>query len=805
MEILLADIRFGLRTIFNRPVFAIVAILTLALGIGANTAIFSVVNAVLLTPLPYDEPDELVILWGKSHISNLDQQPASLPDFIDCRDSSQLFDRIAATRTQGFNLTDAGEPERVSGARISAGLLSLLGVEPILGRDFVNKEAEPGGEPVILLGHSLWQQRYGSDPSMIGRALNVDGKSYTVVGILPRGFYYPAPDTALYVPLVPQASELIRGNRFLRVTGRLKPGVSLAEARAEMDTLAGRLSEQYPDTNSGWGIEVVPLREQVVGRIRPALMVLLGAVGCVLLIACANVANLLLARAARRRSEFAIRAALGASRGRLIRQLLTESILLSMTGGAVGLLLAIWGVPTLTGISAANIPRVEEIGISGKVLVFTLLVSLVTGAVFGIAPAIQSSNRRLTDDLKDGRRGSTGGVLHQRLLASIVVSEIALALVLLVGAGLMIRSFISINNVPPGFNPSGVLTMGISLSASRYSDIQQQAVFYERLLAEMNLLPGVESAASISKLPLGGASAWTSFTIKGKPVQAGSAPNADYRAVSPGYFKAMGIPLLGGRDLSERDAKDAPDVIVINQMMAEHFFPDEDPLGKRIQIYPEPTRWREVVGVVGNVKLLGLESEINPAIYVPLPQNPYPNAIRNGFLVVRAREPRSLVAAIRSGLRSVDKDVPISQVRTMEEVVSDSLAPRRLNMSLLAVFALLAAVLAAVGIYGVMAYVVTQRTHEIGIRMALGAQQAEVLRMVLGDGAKLTSIGVAIGLGAALGLTRIMSSLLYGVNAADIPTYACISLLLAIIAMLASYLPARRAARVDPIEALRAN
>ncbi|HWN99260.1 MAG TPA: ABC transporter permease [Blastocatellia bacterium] len=803
MERLLGDIRYAARTLLKRPLFASVAVLTLALGIGANAAIFSVVNAVLLSPLPFGKPDELMMIWGSNAAANLYQQPASVPDYDDVKEQNHVFEQIAATRSQAFNLTGGDEPERIGGVRVATNLFSLLGVRPVFGRDFLEAEGLSGAEPVVIVSHGLWQQRYGADPNLIGRSLNVDGRSYTVIGVLPPGIYYPTPDSSLYIPLIAQPNELARGARFLRVIGRLKPGVSLSEARAEMDTIAGRVAEQYPSTNNGYGLDLVPLHEQVVGRVRPALMILLSAVGCVLLIACANVANLLLARSASRRTEFAIRAALGASRSQLVRQLLTESVLLSFVGGAVGLLLAVWGVPALIGISANSIPRASEIGINLRVLGFTAIVSLATGIAFGIVPALRSSGRDTIDALREGSRGTTGSVLHQRLLSGLVVSEIAIALVLLAAAGLMIRSFLSISKVSPGFNPKGVLTLGIGLS-SKYPDIARQASFYESLLAKVRMMPGVESAASNIRIPLAGFNASTSFTIQGKPVQPGSEPTTDYRAVTGDYFKTMGIPLLSGRDFTQRDNKDAREAIVINRMMAERFFPDEHPLGKRIQIFPDPTRWREIVGVVGDVRLLGLDADINPTVYVPMPQNPYPNALRNVFLVVRTSgEPKSLVAGIRDELRSLDKEIPISQVQTMEEVLSGSLSQRRLSTSLLVVFAALAGTLAAVGIYGVMGYIVAGRTHEIGIRMAMGAQQGEVLRMILGDGAKLTVIGVAIGLGAAFVLTRVLASLLFGVSPADPVTFAGISVLLACVAMLASYVPARRAAKVDPMEALR--
>jgi putative ABC transport system permease protein len=573
-----------------------------------------------------------------------------------------------------------------------------------------------------------------------------------------------------------------------------------------MDTIAARIAEQYPDSSSGVGVQVVPLHEEVVGKIRPALMILFGAAGCVLLIACANVANLLLARATARRSEFAVRTALGAGRTRLVRQLLTESVLLSFAGGLIGLLIALWGVPTLTSISASSIPRVEEVSVSFKALLFTLLISLATGILFGIAPALQSSNKVLTDNLRDGRRGATSGAMHQRILNALVAAEVALAVVLLAGAGLMVRSFVSISGVSPGFKPKGVMTIGIGLTQPVYADIQQQSRFYDRLAEKVSAIPGVESTAGINRVPLLGFNASTSFTFQGKPVEPGQQPTADCRIATPNYFNAIGIPLLSGREFTERDTKDAPFVAVINRAMAEQFLPGEDPIGKRLQIYPNPPLWREVVGVCGDVKLLGLDEDINPAIYIPVTQNPYANAMRSSFLVVRTNaDPNGVVAAIRGAMKTVDPGVPVAQVRMLDDIVSDSVAPQRLYLWLLVSFAGLAALLAAVGIYGVMAYSVSQRTHEIGVRMALGAASRDMLNMVLWDAGKVTVAGMATGLASAFVLTRLMSSLLYKVSAADPITYAGISVLIVCVSLLASYIPARKASRVDPMVALRYN
>ena len=805
MELSLADIRYAVRMLIRRPAFTAVALVTLALGIGANTAIFSVLNAVLLNPLPYANSSELTLLWLQHPPTNQFQQPVSYPDFDDWRAQSQSFERIVGTRTLSVNFTDGDEPERINGARVTSGFLSIFRVIPVAGRDFLESETQPGAPPVALIGYKLWQERYGGDLSLIGRSVSIDNTSCTIVGVLPKGFNYPTPDTEAYVPLIQGKGDTARGSRFLRVVGRLNPGVSISEAQAEMNIIAERIADAYPDSNADVIVKLVPLHEQVVGKIRPALLILFGAAGFVLLIACANVANLLLARASARRGELAVRAALGASRLRLIRQLLTESVILSLIGGILGMLIAMWGVPMLTNISATSIPRVEEVSVSFRALLFTVIVSLATGVLFGIAPALKSS-KQLTEDLKEGRRGATGGSLHQRLLNLVVAAEVSLAVVLLAGAGLMVRSFIAVSGVVPGFNPKGVLTIGIGLTQQNYADGQQQTRFFDRLIEKVNAIPGVESAAGVNRVPLLGLNSSTSFTFQGKPVQSGNEPSADCRIATPNYFKTMGIPLLVGREFTERDLKDAPEVVVINKAMADQFLPGEDPIGKRLQIYPQPPRWREVVGVIGDVKLLGLDADVNPAIYVPLSQSPYPAAMRNSFLAVRTTgDPNSLTAAIRSEMKNVDRGVPVANVRLLEDIVADSVAPQRLNMWLLVAFAGLASLLSAVGIYGVMAYSVTERTHEIGVRMALGAGSTDVLRLVLLDGAKVTATGVIAGLAAAFAMTRVMSTLLYKVSPVDPVTFGVISSLIVLVSLLANYIPARRASRVDPMVALRYN
>jgi putative ABC transport system permease protein len=651
----------------------------------------------------------------------------------------------------------------------------------------------------------------GQERQLVGQTLTLDGKGYTVVGILPPGLKHPGLTLAgmppagadVWIPLIPGANEQDRSFANMRIVARLKPQVALTQAQAEMKVLAMQLEQQYPDMNSNLGIGVVSLHEHLTGRVRRALWILLGAVGCVLLIACANVANLLLARAAGRQTEMAVRMALGANRWRLIRQLLVECIALSVTGGVCGLLLAASGVPMLIGLSATGIPRADEIGISLPVLGFTLLVSLLTGVAFGLAPALQSSRIHLVEALKEGKKGAAGGARQPYLLSALVVIEIALALTLLVGAGLMIRSFRSVSAVEPGFDPHNLLTIAIPLQQASYKDQQLQLRYYERALPALNALPGVQSAAGAFRIPITGF-ATAIFTVQGQPVPVGQEPNADYRTVSQDYFRTMRIAVTRGRGFSERDHAEAPDAVIINEELAQRFFPNEDPMGKRLQIALEKTRWREIVGVVASAKLSGLEASADPAIYVPFQQNTWPNALRTSFLVVRTDgDPNYYRAAIRETLRSVDPALPITQLRTMDEIIADSLSQRRFNMALLLIFAVVAALLAAVGVYGVMSYLVTQRTHELGVRMALGAQRGDILKLVAGGGAKLAAIGIAIGVTLALAMTRLMSGLLFGVSATDPWTFVFIATLFAVVALLASYLPARRAAGTDPLVALR--
>lgn len=816
MDTLISDLRYGVRMLLKRPGFTAVAVLALALGIGANSAIFSVVNGVVLRALPYKDPEGLMMVWSKrpslQAIAGMTEFPVSAADFIDWRDQNQSFEQIAAFHSQSFNITGASEPEFLGGVRASATLFPLLGAEAKLGRTFLPEEDQPDAGRVVVISHGLWERRFGADPQIIGQKLTLNDEPYIVVGVMPRGFQFPRkgempagyqfPRQAdLYTPLAwtPNQSGN-RGRNYLAVIGRLNPQVGVAQAQADMDSIAERLKEQYPQSNTNKEILIVPLHQQVVGKVRTALLVLLGAVGFVLLIACANVANLLLARAASRQKEIAIRTALGASRSRVIRQLLTESVLLALTGGTLGLLLAMWGIDLLMAISPSNLPRVDSISVDTRVFGFTLAVSLLTGIIFGLVPAIQASKPDVNEALKEGGRASSVG--HNRFRGVLVVAEVALSLVLLIGAGLMIRSFVRLINESPGLNPENVLTLDVALPRTKYTGPQQIAIF-QQVIERLKALPAVQSAGAVYPLPLSGAEEGMGFGIEGRPPAApGEAYNTGPRWVSPDYFNVMGIALLRGRELTEQDGSNSPRVVVINEAMAARYFPDEDPLGKRVafdQTDGAPN-WREIVGVVRDVKHSAVDSDPKPEIFFPFTQFP----IFFMTMVVRTTgDPLNLVAAARSEVLAVEKNQPISNVHTMEELLSNSIAQRRFNMLLLSIFAGVALLLAAVGIYGVMSYSVAQRTHELGVRMALGAQTSHVLALVVRQGMALALAGVGIGLAAAFALTRLLASLLYGVSATDPLTFSVIALVLASVAFVACYLPARRATKVDPMIALR--
>ena len=809
MDSLLQDLRHGLRLLRSRPAFTVVALLALALGIGANTAIFSVLDAVLLRPLPYKEPGRLVMLWHDYSQMNLPKASLSVPSYIEYRDRVQAFESVAAGTSWSANLTGAGEPERVQGARVTANFLTTVGVSPVLGRDLLPEDDIPGADRVVLLSHGLWQRRFGGDRSLVGKTLALNGENHTVVGILPANFVFFRP-ADLFKPIAfttEQSSPDNHGNEFLVGVARLRRAVTLEQARSELDGLAARLQKEF--YVSGWGVRMVPLLEEMTGELRSALLVLMAAVFCVLLIACSNVANLLLARAASRRREIAIRSALGAGRWRVVRQLMTESVVLSVAGGALGLLVAFWGLRVLVAAAPATAVQVvlggRTIGLDAGVLGFTLGISVLTGMVFGLAPALQASRPGLDEVLKDTGRGDEIGGRGHRLLATFVVSQVAVALVLLVSAGLLIRSFIRLQAVDPGFRTDHVLTMRLTLPQSRYAEDGQVAAFFDELLRGLSRLPGVQSAASISNLPMGGDNASASFAIEGLQVPQGQpSPHGDSHVVSHDYFAAMGITLLRGRYFEPRDAREAVKVAIIDQVLADRYWPGEDPTGRRMALYfegsPDKPVWREIVGVVGHVKKYGLDGRVKEQYYIPAPQLPR----HSMFVVLRtATDPPSVAAAARAAVRHLDADLPVFQVRTMEQVVDETLVTRRFAMLLLAIFAGLALFLAGVGLYGVISYSVAQRTREIGLRMALGAQGGDVVRMVVRRGLALAAIGLAVGVAAALAVTRFLSSLLFSVPPTDPLTFVSIAALLAAVACVASFLPAWRAARVDPMEALR--
>ncbi len=799
METLFQDIRYGIRTLARNPGFAAIAVIALALGIGANSAIFSVVNAVLLRPLQFEKPEQLVLVWEKRMALGRVRNPASSPDFVDWRAQNQVFEDMAAYAGRGFNLTGADEAERLEGAAVSPSMFTILRAQPRLGRVFQDDEAKTGQNAVVILGNGLWQRRFGADPDIAGKTVRLNDTPYTVIGVMPADFIFPNSRTEVWVPLTFSPEDLnSRGSHFLNVVARLKSGVTLDEARENMNAIASSLEQQY-QVNTGHGVNVFPLYEEVVSSARPALLVLLGAVAFVLLIACANVANLLLARGSTRQKEIAIRTALGARRGRIVRQLLTESVLLALAGGIVGTLLALWGLDLLLTVGTDSIPRAKEIKLDTTVLVFTLLVSFVTGLIFGIIPALQASKPNLNESLKEGSRGASASFFRNRVRSLFVIAEVAICLVLLIGAGLMIKSFARLLNVSTGFNPENVLTFNIALSNSKYNTSEQVTAFYQQTLERISALPGAQSAAAIAALPLAGGFGSRYFGIEGRPPQPpGQGFNANLNVSSPGYFQTMNIPLVAGRDFDERDVMKSPPVAVINQEMARRYWPDEDPIGKRLAVGNDA--WRMIVGVVGDVKQSTLDAETRPEMFWPY----YQMGLTFATIAVRTSgEPEMLTASLRSEMQSIDKDLPLYNIKTMDKVVSESVSSRRLNVLLLGTFGGLALVLAAVGLYGVMSYSVTQRTREIGIRMALGANRSDVLRLVIGQGLILTLIGVAVGLGAAVGLTRLMSSLLYGVSATDSITFAFISLLLTGVASAASYIPARRAMKVDPMIALR--
>jgi putative ABC transport system permease protein len=803
METLFQDIRYGLRSLLKKPGFTATAVIALALGIGANTAIFSVINGVLLRSLAYAEPERIVMLWEKSLTGGNQQNVISPANFLDWEKQSSSFEHMAAVWDLRANLTGGtGEPEEIKAQFVSVGFFSSLGVQPVIGRAFLPAEDKVGNELVTILSHQLWQTRFASDPQIIGKQATVSGRQRTIIGVMPPGFHFIDNQVKAWMPLAldPAVNYRETTGRFLRAVGRLKPGVSLQQAQAELAGIAKQLEKAYPTKNINWGVNIVPMHEQIVGEIRPILIVLLAAVAFVLLIACANVANLLLSRAAARQKELALRAALGAGRMRLIRQMMTESVLLALMGGALGVLLAVWGIRLLVAFGPDNIPRLNEISVDLGVLAFTFVVSLGTGLLFGLVPALQASRPDLNDALKEGGRGSTSG--RTGIFRNVfVVGEVSLALILLIGAGLMIRSFARLQSVTTGFKAENVLTMRAQLPRKKYPEPHQIVDFFKQAQERIATIPGVEAVGAISYLPLnGGLASRDSFKIPGQPPPApGQEPAVEVRVVTPPYFQAMGIPLLKGRLLNERDLKETR-VLLINETLAKKYFPNTDPVGKQLEVSWDGSGPDEIVGVVGDIREGALSKEPEPAIYWSHPREPYSGMA----LVIRANGDASpLITAVQKEIRSLDPEQPVSDVRTMEQVIARSIARPRFNTLLLSIFAGVALLLASVGLYGVMNYSATQRTHEVGIRMALGATRTDIMRLVVGNGMTLTLIGIGIGVAASLILTRVMTSLLFGVTATDIPTFLGVSAVLAAVALIANYIPARRATRVDPVIALR--
>jgi predicted permease len=804
LDQLAQDLRYGARGMWRTPAFTAVAVMALALGIGASTAIFSVVNAVLLRPLAYKDSDRLVTILHHG------SDPVAAANYIDWRDQSRSFEAVGAAEYWSPNLTGSDPPEHLYGLKLAQSLMPMLGVEPLLGRLFIAGEDQKGAEHEVVLSYRLWQRRFASDRNVLGKAVTLNGEAYTVIGVMPREFKFApfwATHAELWVPLAFGENIHNRGGNSLRIFARLKPGVELKQARAEMGTITARLERQYPGTNRD--VVVTPLKENVVGKIETPLLVLLGAVGFVLLIACANVAHMLLARAAARQREIAVRAALGARRGRVVRQFLTESLLLAAMGAAGGFLLALGGTHALVALSPANIPQVETVTMDARIIIFMLGVTLLTSMAFGLAPAMQASVVNPTDALKEGGRGGSDGIRRNRLRSFLVASEFALALMLLIGAGLMIRSFLALQSIDPGFNPHHVLSMVVSVAGSKEAELNRRGIFYRQLLDRVRTLPGVESVGGINHLPLAGDIWGWSFTIEGRPKpRPGESPMAVYRVAMPGYFRTMRLPLVRGRDIAATDDTSAEGVVIINERAAASYWPGEDPIGKRITFDDKPT-WLTVIGVAKNAKQNDWAAPPYPEAYLAALQNrdflgEAGSHIAYITLVVRtAGDPGAQANAVKNTVWSFDRNLPVSEVLTMDAVVADANAQPRFEMLLLAVFAAVALALAAVGIYGVMSYSVSRRTHEIGIRLSLGASRADVLRLVVRQGMVLALAGSVAGLVGALLLSRLMTNMLYGVRPTDPIIFAGVAMVLGLVALVATYVPARRATRIDPMVALR--
>lgn len=801
MRTLLQDVRFGARMLLKNPGFTLIVLLTLSLGIGANTAIFSVVNTVMLSQLPFKDADRLVRLNESNPERGWPSFSVSHPNFLDWRARNQTFEAMAATAGASFNLNTGGDVEVIRGAAITADFLPVLGVSPALGRNFLPEEDRPGGNTrVALITHGSWKRRFGGDPGIVGKTLTINDNPFTVVGVLPEAFSWGGARNEVFAPLAPDPARS-RGDHRLMVIGRLKTGVAWEQALADMNAIAQQLAQQYPETNKGWSVGGQKFYDWIVpAERRRALLVFTGAVIFVLLIACSNVANLLLARGAARQKEISIRMALGAGRFRIIRQLLAEALLLALIAGGLGLLVAMWTVKALKTMNPAILPRLNELSIDGSVLAFGLLISLATGVLFGLFPALRASRPDLNETLKEGARGS-GAAGGHRVRGALVIVEVGLSVALLIGGGLLLRSFWKLQDVKPGFEPDHLLTMRISLPPSRYRGGQAAWSFYSRLLQEAKSLPDVQSVTIASAAPMSGGGTAGEAQIPGRPAAPdGSQPSAGWRIVSPGYYRTLGIPLRG-RDFDERDTADSPLVTIISEEMARRYWPGEDPIGKTVILGSFGRRSFTIVGVAGNVRDFGLDTEAGPMTYVPMAVAATWNPMH---LVIRTRfEPMAQTSAVRGALRSIDANVPVYDVQTVEQLLSDSLGSRRFNMFLLGSFAGVALLLASVGLFGVMAYLVSQRTREIGVRLALGAQPRDVFRLVIGHGMSLALIGVAAGLAGAFGLARFLETLLFQIKPTDALTFTVAPVLLLGVALLACYIPARRAMKVDPMVALR--
>ncbi len=799
MDAFWQDLKYGVRMLLKNRGITAVAVLALALGIGANSAIFSVIEAVLLRRLPYSEPDRLAVIWENNFKRERKANVVGPANFIRWQEWNHSFERMAAFIEWPANVTGAGEPERVPTGVVTSEFFTTLGVNAALGRTILPENGKRGADDVVVLSDGYWKRRFGADPAIVGKTLSLNGRQQTIVGVMPAGFR-GLMVVDLWTPYVLAEQQRNAGGRWMAVVARLKPGVSMATAQAEMDVIAERTRADLPQFDAGWGVTVVPLREQLTGDVRLALLVLLGAVGLVLLIACANVANLLLARAATREKELAIRAALGAGRRRLVRQLLTESVLLSLLGGGAGLLLASWGIDGLQTILPADLGRFTAIELNPAVLGFTLLLSMLTGLFFGAAPAFAIARPALQESLKEGGRSSGGAAARPWVRNALVVAEVALSLMLLTCAGLLLKSFTRLQSVRAGFDPKDVLSMQISLASSKYAQGTQQTQFYSQAVERLEQLPGVTSVGAISWQLMGLGSA-TSFRLGDRPAPAaGEEPTGEVRMVTPGWFRTMSVPLLRGRSFTSQDSAKAPIVVVINETAARQFWPGGDPLGKHVLMNWFSDLDAEIIGVVGDVRLTALKQPPRPTLYWAVDQ--VPNAFMT-FMIRSSGDPSRLAGAVRAAIASIDRDQPVAKMQTMEQVVADSLNQPRFTSLLLGIFAGIALTLAVVGIYGVLFYTVSQRTHEIGIRMALGARRFDVLKMILGHGITLTLLGVGIGLGLALAVSKYLQKLLFEVQPTDSLTYAGVAALLVAVALVACYIPARRATRVDPMVALR--